>query len=168
MLLFKKLNLLIGLSLFLLFGCGDLPLIDSNQTNSFILNKGQFIIFSPKNDIDFHVRETLLADFGFPKNPKYRIELENTLVRKKSIVTEKNDITRYNLILNSNFKLKEIRTNNIVLLKKFNSETSYSASINITGFKTEVAKDNAGKRLAYDVAEKIRKEILIFQKGLMN
>ena len=168
MLLFKKLNLLIGLSLFLLFGCGYLPLIDSNQTNSFILNKGQFIIFSPKNDIDFHVRETLLADFGFPKNPKYRIELENTLVRKKSIVTEKNDITRYNLILNSNFKLKEIRTNNLVLLKKFNSETSYSASINITGFKTEVAKDNAGKRLAFDVAEKIRKEILIFQKGLVN
>ncbi len=168
MLLFKKLNLLIGLSLFLLFGCGYLPLIDSNQTNSFMLNKGQFIIFSPKNDIDFHVRETLLADFGFPKNPKYRIELENTLVRKKSIVTKKNDITRYNLILNSNFKLKEIRTNNVVLLKKFNSETSYSASINITGFKTEVAKDNAGKRLAYDVAEKIRKEILIFQKGLMN
>ena len=168
MLLFKKLNLLIGLSLFLLFGCGYLPLIDSNQTNSFMLNKGQFIMFYPKNDIDFHVRETLLADFGFPKNPKYRIELENTLVRKKSIVTEKNDITRYNLILNSNFKLKEIRTNNVVLLKKLNSETSYSASINITGFKTEVAKDNAGKRLAYDVAEKIRKEILIFQKGLVN
>ena len=168
MLLFKKLNLIIGLTLFLLFGCGFLPLIDRNQTNSFMLNKGQFIIFSPKNDIDFYVRETLLADFGFPKNPKYRIELENTLVRKKSIVTEKNDITRYNLILNSNFKLKEIRTNNVVLLKKFNSETSYSASINITGFKTEVAKDNAGKRLAYDVAEKIRKEILIFQKGLMN
>ena len=168
MLLFKKLNLIIGLSLFLLFGCGYLPLIDSNQTNSFIQNKGQFIIFSPKNDIDFHVRETLLADFGFPKNPKYRIELENKLVRKKSIVTEKNDITRYNLILTSYFKLKEIRTNNVVLLKKLNSETSYSASINITGFKTEVAKDNAGKRLAYDVAEKIRKEILIFQKGLMN
>jgi len=168
MLLFKKLNLIIGFPLFLLFGCDYLPLIDSNQTNSFMLNKGQFIIFSPKNDIDFHVRETLLADFGFPKNPKYRIELENTLVRKKSIVTEKNDITRYNLILNSNFKLKEIRTNDVVLLKKFNSETSYSASINITGFKTEVAKDNAGKRLAYDVAEKIRKEILIFQKGFMN
>ena len=139
-----------------------------NQTNSFILNKGQFIMFSPKNEIDFHVREKLLADFGFPKNPKFRIELENELVRKKSIVTEKNDITRYNLVLNSHFKLKEIRTNNVVLLKKFNSETSFSASINITGFKTEVAKDNAEKRLAYDVAEKIRKEILIFQKGIIN
>merc|ERR1711991_132620 len=147
---------------------GYSPLIDMNHTNSFILNKGQFIIFSPKNDIDFHVRENLLADFGFPKNPKYRIELENKLVRKKSIVTEKNDITRYNLVLNSHFKLKEVKTNNVVLLKKFNSETSFSASINITGFKTEVAKDHAEKRLAYVVAEKIRKEILIFQKGLIN
>ena len=85
-----------------------------NQTNSFLLDKGQFTIFSPKNDIDFHVREKLLADFGFPKNPKYRIELENKLVRKKSIVTEKNDITRYNLILTSYFKLKELTTNNVV------------------------------------------------------
>ena len=135
MLFYKRIKLTAGFSFFLLFGCGYSPLIDMNQTNSFMLDKGQFIIFSPKNDIDFHVRETLLADFGFPKNPKYRIEF---------------------------------RTNNVVLLKKFNSETSYSASINITGFKTEVAKDNAGKRLAYDVAEKIRKEILIFQKGLMN
>ena len=168
MLFYKRIKLIAGFSFFLLFGCGYSPLIDMNQTNSFILNKGQFIIFSPKNDIDFHVREKLLADFGFPKNPKYRIELENKLVRKKSIVTEKNDITRYNLILTSHFKLKEIRTNNVVLLKKFNSETSFSASINITGFKTEVAKDNAEKRLAYDLAEEIRKEILFFQKGLIN
>merc|ERR1711991_732614 len=147
---------------------GYSPLIDMNHTNSFMFDKGQFIIFSPKNDIDFHVRENLLSDFGFPKNPKYRIELENKLVRKKSIVTEKNDIIRYNLILTSHFKLKEIRTNNVVLLKKFNSETSFSASIDITGFKTEVAKDNAEKRLAYDLAEEIRKEILVFQKGLIN
>jgi hypothetical protein len=168
MLLYKKINLFAGFLLFLLFGCGYSPLIDLNQTNSFMLNKGQFIIFYPKNDIDFHVREKLLSDFGFPKNPKYRIELENKLVRKKSIVTEKNDITRYNLILNSYFKLKEIKTNNAVLLKKFNSEISFSASISITGFKTEVAKENAEKRLAYDVAEKIRNEILIFQKGFTN
>ena len=168
MLLYRKYNLLTGFSFFLLFGCGYSPLIDMNQTNSFMLNKGQFIIFSPKNDIDFHVRENLLTDFGFPKNPKYRIELENTLDRKKSIVTEKNDITRYSLILNSKFKLNEIKTNKVVLLKNFNSETSFSASINITGFKTEVAKENAEKRLAHNLAEKIRKEILIFQKGLTN
>ena len=168
MLFFKRIKLIAGFSFFLLFGCGYSSLIEMNQTNSFILNRGQFIIFSPKNDIGFHVREKLLADFGFPKNPKYRIELENKLVRKKSIVTEKNDITRYNLILNSHFKLKEIITNNVVLFKKFNSETSFSVSINITVFKTEVAKDNAEKRLAYGLAEEIRKEILIFQKGLIN
>ena len=88
MLLYRKFNLFTGFSFFLLFGWGYSPLIDVNQTNSFMLDKGQFIILSPKNDIDFHVREKLLSDFCFPKNPKYRIELENTLVRKKSIVTE--------------------------------------------------------------------------------
>ena len=89
MLFYKRIKLIAGFLFFLLFGCGYSPLIDMNQTNSFILNKGQFIIFSPKNDIDFHVREKLLADFGFPKNPKYRIELENKLVRKKVLLLKK-------------------------------------------------------------------------------
>ena len=51
---------------------------------------------------------------------------------------------------------------------KLKSSELKIASINITGFKTEVAKDNAENRLAYNLAEEIRKEILVFQKGLIN
>ena len=50
----------------------------------------------------------------------------------------------------------------------FESETSFSASTNITGFKAQIAKVNAEKRLAYDIAEKIRIEILILEKDLLN
>ena len=168
MLLFKKSRLIIVSSLIFIFACSYQPLIDVNKNSSTIFNNGQFKIYPPENDIDFHVREKLLTDFGFPKNPKYKIELKNSLERKKSIVTQKNDITRYNLILNSTFNLIDIRNNKIILVKKFNTESSFSSSTNMTGFKAEVAKKNAEKRLAYEIAEQIRMEILILAKDLLS
>ena len=151
-----------------LFSCGYQPLINMNQPNDSLFNSGKFEIFSPENDIDFQIRENLLTDFGFPKNPKYKIMLKNSLERRKSIVTNKNDITRYNLILNTIFNLIEINNNKIILTKIFETETSFSASTNITGFKAQVAKVNAEKRLAYDIAEKIRIEILLLERDLLN
>ena len=56
----------------------------------------------------------------------------------------------------------------IILTKIFETETSFSASTNITGFKAQVAKVNAEKRLAYDIAEKIRIEILLLERDLLN
>ena len=168
MLLFKKSKLIItSLSIFL-FSCGYQPLIKVNQQNESLFNSGKFEIFSPENDIGFQIRENLLTDFGFPKNPKYKIMLKNSLERRKSIVTNKNDITRYNLILKTILKLIEINNNKIILTRIFESETSFSASTNITGFKAQIAKVNAEKRLAYDIAEKIRIEILILEKDLLN
>ena len=168
MLSFKKSKLIISSLFIFLFSCGYQPLINMNQPNDSPLNSGKFEIFSPENDIGFQIRENLLTDFGFPKNPKYKIMLKNSLERRKSIVTNKNDITRYNLILNTIFNLIEINNNKIKLTKTFETETSFSASTNITGFKAQVAKVNAEKRLAYDIAEKIRIEILLLEKDLLN
>ena len=168
MLSFKKSKLIISSLFIFLFSCGYQPLINVNQTKESLFNSGKFEIFSPENDIGFQIRENLLTDFGFPKNPKYRIMLKNSLERRKSIVTNKNDITRYNLILKTIFNLIEINNNKIILTKIFETETSFSASTNITGFKAQVAKVNAEKRLAYDIAEKIRIEILILEKDLLN
>jgi len=168
MLLFKKSKLIISLSFIFLLACGYQPLINVKQTSYSFFNNGKFEIFSPENDIDFQIRENLLTDFGFPKNPKYKIKLKNSLERRRSIVTNKNDITRYNLILNTTFNLIEIKTNKIILTKVFQTETSFSASTDITGFKAQVAKVNAEKRLAYDIAEKIRMEILILGKDQLN
>ena len=153
--------------LFFLFSCGYQPLINVNKTNESLFNSGKFEIFSPKNEIGFQIRENLLTDFGFPKNPKYKIMLKNSLERKKSIVTNNNDITRYNLILNTIFKLIEINKNKIILTKMLETETSFSVPTNISGFKVQMAIVNAEKRLAYDIAEKIRIEILILKKDLL-
>lgn len=167
MLSFKKLKLVIIPIVILLFACGYQPLVNDNQTNHPIFNSGKFEIFSPKNDIDFQIRERLLTDLGFPKNPKYKIKLKNSLEKRKSIITNKNDITRYNLILKTKFDLIKINNNKIIFTKIFETETSFSAANNITGFKTEIAKVNAEKRLAYDVADKIRMEILFLRKDLL-
>ena len=167
MLSFKKSKLIISSLFIFLFSCGYQPLINVNQPNDSLFNSGKFEIFSPENEIGFQIRENLLTDFGFPKNPKYKIMLKNSLERKKSIVTNKNDITRYNLILNTIFKLIEINKNKIILTKKLETETSFSVPNNITGFKEQMAKVNAEKRLAYDIAEKIRIEILILEKDLL-
>ena len=48
MLFYKRIKLIAGFSFFLLFGCGYSPLIDMNQTNYFMLDKGQFIIFAAR------------------------------------------------------------------------------------------------------------------------
>ena len=168
MLSFKKSKLIISSFFIFLFSCGYQPLINLNKTNESVFNSGKFEIFSPKNEIGFQIRENLLTDFGFPKNPKYKIMLKNSLERKKSIVTNKNDITRYNLILNTIFKLIEINKNKIILTKKLETETSFSVPNNITGFKEQMAKVNAEKRLAYDIAEKIRIEILILEKEILD
>ena len=47
------------------------------------------------------------------------------------------------------------------------TETSFSVPTNISGFKVQMAIVNAEKRLAYDIAEKIRIEILILKKDLL-
>ena len=163
----KNLKLIIGPALILLFACGYQSLVDVNQINYPIFKSGKFEILSPENDIDFHIRERLIADLGFPNNPKYKIRLKNSLEKRKSIVTNKNDIARYSLILNTTFNLIEISNNEIVFTEIFESETSFSAASNITGFKIEVAKVNAEKRLAYDIADKIRLELLMLRKELL-
>tara|TARA_A100001011_G_C14297065_1_gene838941 strand:+ start:1397 stop:1903 length:507 start_codon:yes stop_codon:yes gene_type:complete len=168
MLSFKKLKFIVGSFLIFLFACGYQPLINNDFKKSPIFNSGRFIIFSPKSDIDFHIKEKLLSDFGFAKNPKYKIELKNSLRKKKSIFTENNEITRYNLILKSTLFIIEIKTNEVIFSKKIDTETAFSASTSMTGFKAEVAQNNAKKRLAYDIAEKVRMEILIFGKDFLN
>ena len=165
---FKKSKLIISSSLIFLFSCGYQPLINLKQPSYSFFNSGKFEIISPENDIDFQIRENLLTDFGFPKDPIYKIKFQNSLERRESIVTNKNDVTRYNLILKTILNLIKINSNEILLTKIFETETSFSASTNITGFKAQVAKVNAEKRLAYDIAEKIRMEILILGKDQLN
>ena len=167
MLLYNYSKFLLFLSMFFLLSCNYQPLLNYEKKNKTLLNEGKFLIFSPNDEIDFSIREKLLSDFGFPKNPKYKLELGNSLEKKKSIVTENNDITRYNLILISLLTIKDLKTNKILFTKQFDTETAFSASNSMTGFKTEIAKSNAEKRLAFKIAEEIKMEILIIEKDLL-
>ena len=168
MLLFKFFKIIAASCLFLIPSCGYKPLINFNQNNHPIFSSGNFILFSPKNDIDFHIKKKLLKDFGYPQMPKYQIELKSSLEQSKSIITENNENTRYNFKLISNLNLIELNTKKIIFSKIIISNTAFTSSINMTGFQTETAKNYAEQRLAYDTAEKIKIEILIHQKEILS
>ena len=152
----------------ILLSCGFQPLLDSKKNDEEILNKGRFSFFSPKDEISFKMKEELLKDLGFPKNPAYKILADNDLKSVKSLVTTQNEIIRYNLILETTLRVISLPKNKEIYSKDFSSQTAYSASKSVTGFATQTAKDSAKDRLSKDIANKIIMELLIMRKDLFN
>ena len=152
----------------ILLSCGFQPLLDPNKNGKEILNLGKFSFFLPKDDISFKIKEELLKELGFPKNPNYKILADNDLKSVKSLITTENEIIRYNLILETTFKVISLQKNKEIYSKDFSSQTAYSAKKSVTGFATQTTKDSAKDRLAKDIANKILMEILIVRGDLFN
>tara|TARA_A100000164_G_C21473533_1_gene570070 strand:+ start:122 stop:628 length:507 start_codon:yes stop_codon:yes gene_type:complete len=152
----------------ILLSCGFQPLLDPNKNGKEILNLGKFSFFLPKDDISFKIKEELLKELGFPKNPTYKILAENDLKSVKSLITTENEIIRYNLILETTFKVISLQKNKEIYSKDFSSQTAYSAKKSVTGFATQTTKDSAKDRLAKDIANKILMELLIVRGDLFN
>tara|TARA_A100001011_G_scaffold376963_1_gene440121 strand:- start:213 stop:719 length:507 start_codon:yes stop_codon:yes gene_type:complete len=152
----------------ILLSCGFQPLLDPNKNGKEILNLGKFSFFLPKDDISFKIKEELLKELGFPKNPTYKILADNDLKSVKSLITTENEIIRYNLILETTFKVISLQKNKEIYSKDFSSQTAYSAKKSVTGFATQTTKDSAKDRLAKDIANKILMELLIVRGDLFN
>ena len=152
----------------ILLSCGFQPLLDPNKNGKEILNLGKFSFFLPKDDISFKIKEELLKELGFPKNPTYKILADNDLQSFKSLITTENEIIRYNLILDTTFKVISLQKNKEIYSKDFSSQTAYSAKKSVTGFATQTTKDSAKDRLAKDIANKILMELLIVRGDLFN
>ena len=152
----------------ILLSCGFQPLLDPNKNGKEILNLGKFSFFLPKDDISFKIKEELLKELGFPKNPTYKILAENDLKSIKSSITTENEITRYNLILGTTIKVISLQNSKEIYSKDFSSQTAYSAKKSVTGFATQTTKDSAKDRLAKDIANKILMELLIVRGDLFN
>ena len=167
--LFSKKNLRVCvLFTIILLGCGFQPLLNQNQHGEDILNLGMFSFHSPKDAISFKIKEELLKDLGFPQNPTYKILTYSELKSIKSLITSENDITRYNLVLETTLKLISLKNTKEIYNKKFTSQTAYSASKNVTGFATKTAEDSAKNRLATDIAKKIVMELLIIRGDIIH
>ena len=93
---------------------------------------------------------------------------ENDLKSVKSLITTQNEIIRYNLILETTFKVISLQKNKEIYSKDFSSQTAYSASKSVTGFATQTTKDSAKDRLAKDIANKILMDLLIVRGDLFN
>ena len=152
----------------ILLSCGFQPLLDPNKNGKEILNLGKFSFFLPKDDISFKIKEELLKELGFPKNPTYKILADNDLKSVKSLITTENEIIRYNLILETTFKVISLQKNKEIYSKDFSSQTAYSAKKSVTGFATQTTKDSAKDRLAKDIANKILMDLLIVRGDLFN
>ena len=156
----KKWFLVIGL----IGGCGFTPFLESDNANHPVLGSGNYEIETSSDDIGFRIKEELLKALSFPSFPEYKILVINTVDQTEGIVTKNNEITRYGVTLNSTFKLISNQNGMILLDKPLTSQTSFSASKNVTGFATDTAEKSAADRLARDVAEKITVELLLAQK----
>ena len=152
----------------ILLSCGFQPLLDPAKNGKDILNQGKFSFFSPKDEISFKMKEELLKELGFPKNPTYKILAENDLKSVKSLITTENEIIRYNLILETTFKVISLQKNKEIYSKDFSSQTAYSASKSVTGFATQMTKDSAKDRLAKDIANKIVMDLLVIRGDFFN
>ena len=152
----------------ILLSCGFQPLLDPNKNGKDILNQGKFSFFSPKDEISFKMKEELLKELGFPKNPTYKILAKNDLKSVKSLITTENEIIRYNLILDTTFKVISLQKNKEIYSKDFSSQTAYSASKSVTGFATQTTKDSAKDRLAKDIANKIVMDLLVIRGDFFN
>ncbi len=150
----------------LLSNCGFKPLSIVENNESSILGAGKFSFFSPKDEISFQIKEELLKNLGFPKRPTYKISIEGSMTNLEGLITAENEITRYNLILETNFKLLSLPENEIIYAKNVISQTAYSASKNVTGFATKTAENSAKERLAQDIAKKITMELLLLSEEL--
>tara|TARA_B100000902_G_scaffold143701_1_gene141154 strand:+ start:158 stop:658 length:501 start_codon:yes stop_codon:yes gene_type:complete len=149
-----------------LISCGFKPLSEANLNNSTIVGMGKFDLFFPTDEISFTIKEELLKDLGFPAQPIYKILVDNDLTSIKGLITKENEITRYNLVLKTTFKLISLKKNKQIFKKVIISQTAYSASKNVTGFATKTAKDSAKERLAKDIAKKITMELLMLSTEL--
>ncbi len=148
----------------LLPSCGFKPLSDPGHNEITLLGLGKFDFFLPRDDISFKIKEELVKDLGFPDRPTHRISVNSNLTSRKGLITKKNEITRYSLVLVSTFELISLRENKKVFQKDIITQTAYSASKNVTGFATKTAEESAKKRLAKDIAKKITMELLILGK----
>ena len=149
-----------------LISCGFKPLSETSMNNSNIVGMGKFDLFFPKDEISFTIKEELLKNLGFPTQPTHKILVDNDLKSIKGLITKENEITRYNLVLKTTFKLISLTKNEQIFKKVVSSQTAYSASKNVTGFATKTAKDSAKERLAKDIAKKITMELLMLSAEL--
>ncbi len=118
-----------------------------------------------ESSIAFLIEEALEKKADFAKSGQIALQIEPTIKNSYGIITKENEITRYSVTLDVDYRLYNKRNKNILLSNKVSATSDYSAAVTFTGFATEMARRDTYERLSNTVAEKIITDVLISYSG---
>ena len=113
------------------------------------------------NSLAFLIEEALEEKATFAEGAQNSLQIKPTIKNSYGVITTENEITRYSVTLNVDYRLYDNRTKKTIIKNSVSATSDYSAAVTFTGFATEIARRDTYERLASSVAEKMITEILI-------
>ena len=114
-----------------------------------------------ESSMAFLIEEALEEKADFAKIGQNSLQIEPTIKNSYGVITKENEITRYSVTLDVDYRLYNKKNKKILLSNKVSATSDYSAAVTFTGFATEMARRDTYERLANTVAEKIITDVLI-------
>ena len=109
----------------------------------------------------FLIKEALEEKAPFAETGQISLQIKPTIKNSYGVITKENEITRYSVTLDVEYRLYNKKTKKVMFTNKVSATSDYSAAVTFTGFATEIARKDTYERLADTVAEKMITEILI-------
>ena len=114
-----------------------------------------------QNSFAYLIKEALEEKAPFAESGQNTLQIEPSIKNSYGVITKENEITRYSVTLDVEYRLYNKKTKKVVFKNKVSATSDYSAAVTFTGFATEIARKDTYERLANTVAEKMITEILI-------
>ena len=114
-----------------------------------------------QNSLAYLIKEALEEKAPFAESGQNTLQIEPSIKNSYGVITKENEITRYSVTLDVEYRLYNKKTKKVVTKNKVSATSDYSAAVTFTGFATEIARKDTYARLADTVAEKMITEILI-------
>jgi len=144
-------NILLGLALLPLAGCGFAPAYGTNGVASGL--RGRIHAADPTNRNTFQFVKQLESRLGRPQAPVFDLGYSLQTSEDGLAITTDQQTTRFNVIGKLDFTLTDRRDGTVALRGSVNSFTGYSATG--TTVSTRTAQQDAYDRLMVILADKI-------------
>lgn len=150
MLSFNRRTFLAGGGLGLLSACGFTPVYKQGGAASGLFNRISFDVVEGR--FGFELRERLIERLGNAgPDPRWRLSFDLTITSRDLVISETNDIIRYNLTGVSNYTVTDGATGAVLFRDTVKSLTAYSATSDT--YPTSVAERDANIRLVRSLAD---------------
>ena len=157
-------NILFLCCLSILASCGFKPLYGTNKHNGQLSAFNTIYIENIPDSTGVYLKNKLIDSFyshGRPLNPQYTLSVNNLRESRRGLdVTKSADATRAQLRYNAEVILRDNKSGQILLDRKFISITSYN--ILQSQFTTHVSEENARKNALTDIAKQIENALALY------